>query len=82
MTREALAQLPMGERSILTLLAVRLLAATGEPCETDEVTVMLDCEGHDFTAKGSTVRQMGYRMFEETFRGSLGSRERSYRGYF
>lgn len=81
MTREALAQLPMGERSILTLLAVRLLAATGEPCETDEVTVTLDCEGHDFTAKGSTVRQMGYRMFEETFRGSLGSRERKEREY-
>ena len=81
MTREALAQLPMGERSILTLLAVRLLAATGEPCETDEVTVMLDCEGHDFTAKGSTVRQMGYRMFEETFRGSLGSRERKEKEY-
>ena len=81
MTREALAQLPMGERSILTLLAVRLLAATGEPCETDEVTVTLDCEGHDFTAKGSTVRQMGYRMFEETFRGSLGSRERKEQEY-
>ncbi|MEE0324860.1 MAG: DNA topoisomerase [Christensenellales bacterium] len=81
MTREALAQLPMGERSILTLLAVRLLAATGESCETDEVTVTLDCEGHDFTAKGSTVRQMGYRMFEETFRGSLGSRERKEQEY-
>ena len=81
MTREALAQLPMGERSILTLLAVRLLAATGEPCETDEVAVTLDCEGHDFTAKGSTVRQMGYRMFEETFRGSLGSRERKEQEY-
>ena len=81
MTREALAQLPMGERSILTLLAVRLLAATGEPCETDEVTVTLDCEGHDFTAKGSTVRQMGYKMFEETFRGSLGSRERKGQEY-
>lgn len=81
MTREALAQLPMGERSILTLLAVRLLAATGEPCETDEVTVTLDCGGHDFTAKGSTVRQMGYRMFEETFRGNLGSRERKEQEY-
>ena len=81
MTREALAQLPMGERSILTLLAVRLLAATGEPCETDEVAVTLDCEGHDFTAKGSTVRQMGYKMFEETFRGSLGSRERKEQEY-
>ena len=81
MTREALAQLPMGERSILTLLAVRLLAATGEPCETDEVTVTLDCEGHDFTAKGSTVRQMGYKVFEETFRGSLGSRERKEQEY-
>lgn len=81
MTREALARLPMGERSILTLLAVRLLAATGEPCETDEVTVTLGCEGHDFTAKGSTVRQMGYRVFEETFRGSLGSRERKEQEY-
>ena len=60
---------------------MRLLAATGEPCETDEVTVTLDCEGHDFTAKGSTVRQMGYRVFEETFRGSLGGRERKEQEY-
>lgn len=81
MTREALAQLPMGERSILTLLAVRLLAATGEPCETDEVAVTLDCEGHGFAAKGSAVRQMGYKVFEETFRGSLGGREQKEREY-
>lgn len=81
MTREALAQLPMGERSILTLLAVRLLTATGDPCETDEVEVSLDCEGHGFAAKGSAVRQMGYKMFEETFRGSLGSRERKEQEY-
>lgn len=81
MTREALAQLPMGERSILTLLAVRLLTATGDPCETDEVEVSLDCEGHGFAAKGSAVRQMGYRVFEETFRGSLGGREQKEREY-
>ena len=81
MTREALAQLPMGERSILTLLAVRLLTATGDPCETDEVEVSLDCEGHGFAAKGSAVRQMGYKVFEETFRGSLGGREQKEREY-
>lgn len=71
---EAWAQLPAGERSILTLLVVRLLAAVGEQCELDEMTVTLDCEGYPFTARGSTVRQMGYKMFEETFRGSLGNR--------
>ena len=81
MTREALAQLPVGERSILILLAVRLLTATGDPCETDEVEVSLDCEGHGFAAKGSAVRQMGYKVFEETFRGSLGSRERKEQEY-
>lgn len=27
------------------------------------------------------VRQMGYRVFEETFRGSLGSRERKEQEY-
>ena len=81
MTREALTQLPMGERSILTLLAVRLLTATGDPCETDEVEVSLDCEGHGFAAKGSAVRQMGYKVFEETFRGSLGGREQKEREY-
>lgn len=66
--------LPMGERNILELIAVRLLCALGDPYIADETVVTLECEGVRFTAKGSTVKQMGWRIPEATFRGSIGAR--------
>lgn len=74
MPHEHLLNLPMGERDIFTLITLRLLCAVGDAYCYDETTVTLDCEGHIFTAKGQAVRQMGWQIPQNTFRGSLGSR--------
>ncbi len=66
--------LPMGEMDILNLIALRLLCAVGDAYSYDETTVTLECGGHTFTAKGKTIRKMGWQVLENTFRGSLGSR--------
>lgn len=69
-----LSSLPAGERDILHMIAVRLLCAVCEVHRYMETTVTLDCAGYLFTAKGRTVKQMGWQVFETTYRGSLGSR--------
>ena len=43
--------LPAGERSVLTLVATRLLCAAGEACVMLETTARLECEGVSFTAR-------------------------------
>ena len=74
LTTEALNQLPAGEKDILSLVNVRLLCAVGEDHRYVQRTVVLDCQGQRFTAKGKSVTQMGWKIPEETYRGSLGAR--------
>ncbi len=69
-----LAALPAGERAILHMACVRLLCAVGEAHNYEETVVTLECEGNSFVAKGKTVKQMGWKIPEATFRGSLGGR--------
>lgn len=66
--------LPAGERDVLQLISVRLLCAVGEPHVYDENAVTLECEGITFKAKGKTVTQMGWKIPEATFLGSIGGR--------
>ena len=54
-----LQSLPAGERSLLTLLMVRLLCAVGKPCRIHETAVTLECEGVSFFLKG---RQHGHGL--------------------
>ena len=69
-----LTDLPTGEMDILQLVCVRLLCAVGNPHTWDETTVRLDCEGVSFTAKGKTIKQMGWRIPETVYQGSVGER--------
>ena len=71
---DAFAELPAGEKDILSLVIVRLLCAVGEDHRYVQRTVVLDCQGQRFTAKGKMVTQMGWKIPEETYRGSLGAR--------
>lgn len=66
-----LASLPAGERDVLTLIAVRLLCATGQAYRYEAVTATLDCAGHSFTAKGKTVLQAGWKETERLHRLEL-----------
>ena len=74
MAQGNLTDLPTGEMDILQLVCVRLLCAVGNPHTWDETAVRLDCEGVPFTAKGKTVKQMGWRIPETVYQGSVGER--------
>ena len=69
--------LPAGELSVLQMISVRLLCALGDPCAYDETVVTAVCGGTVFTSRGKTITQMGWKIPEATFRGSLGFQVKS-----
>ena len=74
--KQDLSVLPDSEQKILRLVAMRLLAATGEKHIYDETSVTLTCEGYAFKAKGKTIVQQGWRAVEQQFKDSLKSKEK------
>ena len=74
MMERDLLSLPIGERDLLQLVSVRLLCAVGETHVYDETIITLECEGVTFKAKGKNVVQMGWKIPEATFLGSVGER--------
>ena len=68
-----LLSLPAGERSLLTLLMVRLLCAVGTPCRIHETAVTLECEGVSFSVKGKQIMDMGWKDMEKVCRNALKS---------
>lgn len=68
-----LLSLPAGERSLLTLLMVRLLCAVGTPCRIHETAVTLECEGVSFSVKGKQIMDMGWKSMEKIYRNALKS---------
>lgn len=72
--REAdLSALPVGERTILELVALRLLCAVAQPYTFAETAVVVECAGAEFTAKGRTVKQPGWRALDAAYRASMKS---------
>lgn len=69
-----LSTLPAGERSILTLLMVRLLCAVGDPGRMKETSITVECQGIPFTAKGIHVVEYGWRTIDTAFHASLKSK--------
>lgn len=65
-------RLPVGECQLLEMICARLICAVAAPFQYDETTVVLECMGHTFHAKGKTIRSMGWQIPYQTFRGSLG----------
>ena len=68
-----LLSLPAGERSLLTLLMVRLLCAVGTPCRIHETAVTLECEGVSFSLKGHQIMDLGWKAMGKTCRTALNS---------
>ena len=67
-----LSALPTGERTVLTLIAGRLLCAVSPPCRYAESAAVLECGGAPFTAKGRIVLSAGWRAAEQAVLTSLG----------
>ncbi len=55
--------LPKGEREILTMIARQLLCAVSEPFRYRETVVTFICSEHEFTAKGKTILQKGWKAW-------------------
>lgn len=66
-----LAALPVGERAVLELVALRLLVAVGQAYEYAETVITLECAGHTFTARGRAVQNPGWKTLEESYRAGL-----------
>ena len=70
-----LSALPVGERAILELVALRLLCAVAPPYTYAETAVTVECDGAEFTAKGRTVKQPGWRALDAAYRASMKNTE-------
>lgn len=70
-----LSTLPVGERAILELVALRLLCAVAPPYTYAETAVTVECDGAEFTAKGRTVKQPGWRELDAAYRASMKNAE-------
>ena len=70
-----LAALPETERKILSLVANRLLCATGEKHLYETVKAELSCGGYTFAASGKSVLKNGWKDFENAFKRSFKTTE-------
>ena len=60
-----------GEKAVLELVALRLLCAVAQPYIYSETVVIVECAGGEFTAKGKTVKQPGWRALEDAYRAKM-----------
>ena len=67
--------LPETERKILSLVANRLLCATGEKHLYETVKAELTCGGYVFYTSGKSVLENGWKDFEEAFKKSFKATE-------
>ncbi|MDO4553665.1 MAG: DNA topoisomerase 3 [Lachnospiraceae bacterium] len=70
LTKTDLGKVPGGERQILSLIAGKLLCATGETHRYESVKAELSCEGQRFLASGKSIVVMGWKAFEEQLKKS------------
>ena len=66
-----LSSLPVGEKAVLELVALRLLCAVAQPYIFAETAVVVECDGAEFTAKGRTVKDHGWRALDAAYRAGL-----------
>ena len=70
-----IAALPETERKILSLVANRLLCATGEKHLYETVKAELVCGGYTFATSGKSVLKNGWKDFEDAFKRSFKTTE-------
>ena len=66
-----LAALPETERKILSLIANRLLCATGGKHLYETVKAEFSCNGYTFSVSGKSVTHNGWKSFEDAFKRSF-----------
>ena len=71
LAKDKLDDLSEGERNTLMLIAQRLLCATATAHVYGETTVIVESNGYEFSAKGKSIVQMGWKSFEDGFRAKV-----------
>ena len=66
-----LSSLPVGEKAVLELVALRLLCAVAQPYTFAETAIIVECAGAEFAAKGRTVKNHGWRALDDAYRAGL-----------
>lgn len=64
-------RLPEDCWNVLSLVAIRLLLAVSPVNVSDTVTAVLECGGREFTARGKTTVQCGWKQLEATIKANL-----------
>ena len=70
-----LSGLPVGEKAVLELVALRLLCTVAKPYAYAETSVVVECADAEFTAKGRTVKNHGWRALDAAYRAGLKNAE-------
>ena len=70
-----LTELSQGEKDILILIAQRLLCATAPRHIYMETRINAECAGTEFSSKGKTVTENGWKSVEAAFRRTLKNKE-------
>ncbi|MBO6268847.1 MAG: DNA topoisomerase III, partial [Clostridium sp.] len=60
--------LPSGEQKVLRLISGRLLAAVGKACRYAETVIVFSCAGEEFSVKGKSILDPGWKEVEAAFR--------------
>jgi len=66
--KKNLQELPIAEQNILLLICSKLLCATGQQHLYEATTVIVNCSDNTFTAKGKTILQNGWKVFDDKFK--------------
>ena len=66
-----LSGLPVGERAVLELVALRLLCAVAQPHTYAETSVTVECAGVEFSAKGRAVKHLGWLALDAAYCANL-----------
>ena len=66
-----LSALPAGELALLQLISARLLCAVGQPHAYAETSVVVECAGQEFKAKGRAILNPGWRELDGRYKDTL-----------
>ena len=66
-----LSALPAGELALLQLISARLLCAVGQPHAYAETSVVAECAGQEFKAKGRAILNPGWRELDGRYKDTL-----------
>ena len=73
---KGIVDLPVDKKNLLMLIGQQVLQAVGEDYLYEQTDVTVNCQKNEFTAKGKTAVQMGFKDVEKAFRSHCAKTEK------